>query len=168
MSVEDEKTHKCYKCGQRFKNGQSKYHDFYCQKYSHEEFLKLMNEYPAKEYTEEEKSKLGLIPKQRGSIWRSDEPRPDFDAYAACTDALYKDMLAGKPEKVGPIMFQTEASKIPEIILALESGLEYAQEMLIHHDTSFGRTTRSNKRQAEFIEEDIEKIKAAIKQLKIC
>lgn len=51
-------------------------------------------------------------------------------------------------------------------IVALEAGLEYAQECLIEHDTKLGRTIRRNKEWAENIEIDIEKIKKSIEELK--
>jgi len=165
MSVEDEKTHKCYKCGQRFKNGQSKYHDFYCQKYSYEEFLKLMNEYPATEYTEEEKIKLGLLP-ENASWWKSNSP--EFMQEYSCfpsDEKVVNHPVFGNATYI-PTQITFDEAVIEKAVDALESGLEYAQEILVRHDYELGRTTRRNQKAAELIEEDIEKIKASIKELK--
>jgi hypothetical protein len=70
------------------------------------------------------------------------------------------------PKKYEPEMLTFDKTIIYAAISALESGLEYAQECLIRHDQNLGRTISRNKREAEYMEEDIEKIKAAIKELK--
>lgn len=51
-------------------------------------------------------------------------------------------------------------------IHALEAGCEYTQELLIKHDISLGRTTRSNTYVAEQMERDIDQMKECINKLK--
>jgi len=80
MSVEDEKTHKCYKCGQTLKLGHSQYHDKdYCRKYPYDEYTNLMNDWPASEYTPEEKLKLGLI--QEEPSWQKTNSKEFMQEY---------------------------------------------------------------------------------------
>jgi len=129
MSIHDETWDKCPKCKQTIKTWHSDYHNGYCLKYSYDEYINLMNEYPAREYTPEEKRRIVLTQYQP----ESRIIRKDF-IYAA--------------------------------ISALKAGLEYAQECLIRHDENLGRTISRNKREAEYMEEDIRKIQAAIENLK--
>lgn len=48
---------------------------------------------------------------------------------------------------------------------ALQVGQEMAEDLLARHDLELGRTTRSNRRTAELLEEDIDKFKKVIKEL---
>lgn len=48
---------------------------------------------------------------------------------------------------------------------ALQVGREMAEDLLARHDLELGRTTRSNRRTAELLEEDIDKFKRVIKEL---
>lgn len=48
---------------------------------------------------------------------------------------------------------------------ALQIGLENTEQVLTDHDIKLGRTTRSNRRTAELLEEDIDKFKKVIKEL---
>ena len=62
---------KCQNCNSLWGEGSGRdsYHNRgYCRRYSYDEFLKLMNEYPATEYTEEKKIKLVLVPEQLFSL----------------------------------------------------------------------------------------------------
>ena len=65
----------------------------------------------------------------------------------------------------GPVKIKVEQYKLESILEALESGVEYAQEALIDHDSSLGRTTRRNRRAAESMEKDIELAKDAFGSL---
>ena len=51
-------------------------------------------------------------------------------------------------------------------INVIEGGLENTQELLLIHDTSLGRTTRKNKWVAERYEQDIEKMKKTLDNLR--
>ena len=62
--------------------------------------------------------------------------------------------------------FQIPQQTLSLMIDALALGLEYAQEALIRHDSTLGRTISRNKREAEYIEEDISKIKKSIEEFK--
>ena len=70
------------------------------------------------------------------------------------------------PDQYQPTVLSVKKDFIYAAISALEAGLEYAQECLIRHDQNLGRTISRNKREAEYMEEDIRKIKAAIENLK--
>ena len=52
------------------------------------------------------------------------------------------------------------------VAAALRDGLENTQELLINHDASLGRTTRSNRTTAERLESEIAKMELAIESLK--
>lgn len=55
---------------------------------------------------------------------------------------------------------------IYEARIALETGLENTEELLIKHDIELGRTTRSNRSTAEILEKEILSIKSVIEKLK--
>jgi hypothetical protein len=124
-----------------------------------------MNEYPAKEYTEEEKIKLGLLPKN--ASWRKSNSLEFMQEYSCfpVDNKVVSHPVFGSATYI-PEIRQITKDAIYSAISALESGLEYAQECLIRHDQNLGRTIPRNKREAEYMEEDIEKIKSAIKELK--
>jgi hypothetical protein len=73
---------------------------------------------------------------------------------------------AAAPQQHPPELRTIKKDFIDAAISALQSGLEYAQECLIRHDENLGRTIARNKREAEYIEEEISKIKTAIENLK--
>ena len=52
-----------------------------------------------------------------------------------------------------------------DVRTALENGIEYAQECLAQHDTNYGRTTQSNRTEAELIESHIRQMQAALATL---
>lgn len=49
---------------------------------------------------------------------------------------------------------------------ALQIGIENTDELLTRHDCDYGRTTRKNRIEAERLESDIEKMRAAVSSLK--
>ena len=61
-----------------------------------------------------------------------------------------------------PIYLQIEQPVVSRIKIALEDGLESAQELLAIHDESLGRTTRRNKSIAKYYESQITEFKQLI------
>ena len=59
---------------------------------------------------------------------------------------------------VQPLMMTVRMDILTATIAAMETGLEYAQECLIYHDNTLGRTTIKNKRLAEMMEADVREI----------
>lgn len=56
-------------------------------------------------------------------------------------------------------------STLERAIAMLQIGRENTQELLILHDTNLGRTTRSNRRTAEMLENEITAMSEAIESL---
>lgn len=53
-----------------------------------------------------------------------------------------------------------------DLKLAVEAGMEYAQECLSRHDQELGRTTRKNESWAKIMEEDISQMKQSLERIK--
>ncbi len=66
-----------------------------------------------------------------------------------------------------PELWRVDKMVLRNCLDALQSGLEYANECLLTHDTNLGRTTLKNKSWAETIESDIRLIEKSIKELKL-
>lgn len=63
---------KCEVCGELIEAWKNEYHKKYCKDYSYEEYLKLMNDYPAKKRNSF--NPISAIPEKK-TIWRSDQPK---------------------------------------------------------------------------------------------
>jgi hypothetical protein len=83
--------------------------------------------------------------------------------FARTSDAI--DAIPFEPQTYLPEIWQVEKDVICSAIDSLKLGLEYAEECLIDHDQSLGRTRPRNKREAEYIEEHITQIKKSINDL---
>lgn len=93
----------------------------------------------------------------------------------AVRDALVSVLIWGVPDpdamKVqvlddhGPERRAITLENISAMREALQVGQEMAEDLLARHDLELGRTTRSNRRTAELLEEDIDKFKKVIKEL---
>ena len=67
-----------------------------------------------------------------------------------------------------PEVWRVEKDVIYAAIPAVESGLEYARECLITHDSALGRTTYKNKTWAETMERDIRHMERTLAMLRAC
>lgn len=72
------------------------------------------------------------------------------------------------PTYYQPEIWQVEKDVIYAAIPAVESGLEYAKELLATHDRDLGRTTLKNKTWAETIEADIRHMTRTLEMLRAC
>ena len=64
-----------------------------------------------------------------------------------------------------PEVWSVNKDAVLAAINAIESGLEYARQCLLEHDTSLGRTTHKNRTWAETIEGDIAQMELALTAL---
>jgi hypothetical protein len=67
-----------------------------------------------------------------------------------------------------PEMWTIEKDVIYAAIPAVASGLEYAQQCLVDHDTTLGRATKKNATWAKTMESDIRSMRLALNQLRNC
>ena len=67
-----------------------------------------------------------------------------------------------------PEVWSVKKDVIYAAITAVENGLAYARECLIHHEAALGRTTFSNKRLADMMEQDIKQLEDTLKILQAC
>jgi hypothetical protein len=64
-----------------------------------------------------------------------------------------------------PVCIQMELTIANRIKIALEDGLESAEELLASHDAMLGRTTRKNQATAKFYEAQIAEFNQLIEML---
>ena len=70
-------------------------------------------------------------------------------------------------DTVEPKLYITvEKSLLENTCVNLKTALEYVQEALVEHDNALGRTTSKNRRYAQMMESDIEKIQLSINEIK--
>jgi hypothetical protein len=67
-----------------------------------------------------------------------------------------------------PEVWSVKKDVIYAAITAVENGLAYARECLTNHEAALGRTTLSNKRLAEMMEQDIKQLEDTLKLLRGC
>ena len=70
------------------------------------------------------------------------------------------------PEDPEPLRVEVDYELLMNAHDALQTGLEYAKEVLLEHDASLGRSIRKNRMLAEQIETDIDGMEKVLKALK--
>lgn len=65
-----------------------------------------------------------------------------------------------------PLQKWVDVELLKSVLVALETGLEHAREVLRVHETNLGRTTRKNKFWGETLDADIELISVAMESVK--